>query len=50
MTLQVSLGNERPKVMDIVNIEPGPGNRLPSVRLAFLQRALQGFLNSGQEE
>jgi hypothetical protein len=39
------LGNERPNVKEIINMEPNPEECVPSAVYAQLQRALQGFLN-----
>jgi len=47
LTLRSLLGEERPKVKAIYNMEPQPGDKLPSARMAYLQRALQAFLNGG---
>ncbi|WAR22045.1 TEP1-like protein, partial [Mya arenaria] len=46
LSLQALLGSDKPKVKDIYNMQPGPEQQLPAARMAFLQRALQGFLHS----
>lgn len=45
LSLHGILGADRPKVMEIVNIQMTPEQRLPSAVFAHLQRALQEFLN-----
>ena len=45
LSLQGILGDERPKVMEIVNIQMTPEQCLPSAVFAHLQRSLQEFLN-----
>ncbi|XP_052772400.1 telomerase protein component 1-like [Mya arenaria] len=49
LSLQALLGSDKPKVKDIYNMQPGPEQQLPAARMAFLQRALQGFLHSGPD-